>query len=265
MRDGNNNLIIGQGTHGKILIDLENKTMVIKLYYNNIEVKNCEKLQNEYEVQNELFNDFSSSLPFIRIPMPYCFTISSNNSSYKMERIYPYPGYPYYLILNLFNENYDKKFIHSKLGYEVGTRALINKYGIDVHNLVLLIGKVFSYLHFNKNYDGYDCELIHGSNSYGEPKLYLIDFDKIQKFKFELGIIVYRKIDEYTIEEKRLTNVNKLAWFLFGALISMSLVPSENELKEQFINGYSIYVDPTNILMVEVHNNIVLLIQDYMA
>jgi hypothetical protein len=254
--------ILGQGTHGTISTDETDLSSVIKTFTN---ISKCKGLQNEYLIQTELTSDFILNDINIIVPQSCCYNITERICSYKMTRIYPFPNYTYYLIPNLAENNIDKNFGHSTIGYEVGIIPLINKYKINIEECVFKIGKMFSYLHYVKMLDGYDCEIIIGSlyENQGIPNIFLIDFDKIQKFIFELNITVYRKIDEQTIDEKTLTNAPKFARFLFSALISMSLLPTNPVLKRIFIDGYARYLPSDKPLEKSVFEEVIHLINEY--
>ena len=249
--------ILGQGTHGTITIDSNNPTMVVKSFDTT---RFCDQLQNEYNIQVEL-GDLSLEVG-IAVPRACCYSENNGKCEYKMERIYPFPQHDYYLIPNMSEQNMDKKFSHSKTGREVGINNLTETYDIDVNECVYQIGKMFSYLHFVKMIDGYDCELLIGSLSDGKKQMFLIDYDKVQKFEYELGIIMYRKISEEMVDEKRLITAGKFANFLFGSLISMSLLPVDKNLKRIFISGYGTYLNTTtsideNKLKNDIYNRIV--------
>lgn len=255
--------ILGQGTHGTISIDTTNVSSVIKTF---TDISKCKGLQNEYLIQTELASDFISNHFDILVPQCCCYNITERICSYKMTRIYPFPNYTYYLIPNFAQNDIDNIFGHSTIGYEVGINPLINKYKINIEECVFKIGKMFSYLHYVKMLDGYDCEIIIGSLYENQtiPNIFLIDFDKIQKFVFELNITVYRKIDEQTIDEKILTNAPKFARFLFGALISMSLLPINSDLKRIFIAGYATYLPSDKYLLQQsVFEQVIILINEY--
>jgi GR25 family glycosyltransferase involved in LPS biosynthesis len=160
--------------------------------------------------------------------------------------------------------NICKKFPHSKYGYEISYNILNTKYNIDINLLAYDIGKMYSYLHFILNIDGYDCELLCGSNSIlsSIPYFYLIDFDKVQKFTFELNTIVYRKIDEQIIDTIDLKTNRKFAWFLFTAMSSMSLIPIDTILQKYFINGYKTFIPTTNPLIQEISKEIINIINN---
>ena len=261
MNQHNGGTILGQGTHGTIIIDPLDPSKVIKMF---VKMSNCAKLQDEYVTQNTLSNEFEANNLNIVVPKPCCYSATRDHCKYTMTRIYPFPKYNYYLLLNFAEPNLDKKFNHSTVGYEVGIVPLIDKYKINVHDTVFVIGKMFSYLHYVRMMDGYDCEAIIGSSPEDQtaPTLFLIDFDKIQTFEFKLGITVYRKIDEQTIDEKILSNAPKFARFLFGAFISMSLLPTNYELKQIFIDGYRTYL-PNKELQKDIFERVVREIEDY--
>jgi len=110
--------------------------------------------------------------------------------------------------------------------------------------LAMIVGEMFSLLHFKLNMDGYDCELLVGKNK-EHSSLYFIDFDKVSCFTYELGKTLIRKTSETDYEPRTITSYTRLARFLFGALISMSLLPTDPVLKEPFLVGYTKHIDAT--------------------
>jgi hypothetical protein len=81
---------IGQGTHGEIFVDNENTDFIIKKY--KLSSNYCDKLQNEYEIQKFLYNNFENIDTIINIPNACCFMIQTDYCSYKMNRIFPFPS-----------------------------------------------------------------------------------------------------------------------------------------------------------------------------
>lgn len=245
--------ILGQGTHGQITIDPNDETKVIKSFKSVNSVKYCVQLQNEYTIQSFLSREFSNNNLCVMVPFADSYVYNGNVCSYRMDRIMPLHGYSYYLIPSLINDNYEKPFLHSTSGMEVGLFQLRQKYGIDPSHIVRCIGEMFSYLHYVLLLDGYDCEIIIG----GDNQLYLIDYDKIQYIEFVLGYVAYRKIDETIIEEKHLTTVQKFARFLYSAMGSMSLIPVNEELKAHFIEGYRRYSLRNNELSQDICEHVI--------
>ena len=111
--------------------------------------------------------------------------------------------------------------------------------GVAPNELAMMIGELFSALHFLLHVDGYDCELIVGRGG-----LFLIDFDKVTKFEFSTTQTLRRKVAEDMYEEKVITTTSKLARFLFTSFISMSLLPVEPLMKSYFLMGYKKYARP---------------------
>lgn len=256
----NGGTIIGTGTHGIIEIDETNADWVLKKF-SKLTINNCDKLQNEFNIQQHLYNECYN----IYVPNCCCFTEIATDCYYKMERIFPLPELPHYFVINMANDNIHTIFSHSKTALEVGINTLI-KYNVDVSQLSFNIGKMFSKLHFVLNQDGYDCELLYGLIK-NNAMFCLIDFDKIAHFEWKIGYKSYRKIDERTIIEKTLSTVSKFAWHLFGAMISMSLVPTNKTYQAEFIKGYStfVYLEDTtdSSFKNDVYNEIINIINDY--
>ena len=256
MKKGGN--IIGQGTHGTIEIDKTDNTMVIKKYV-KMKANNCKMLQNEFEIQLQLYNAFDE----IYVPNCCCFIETKNECSYKMERIFELETSDFYIIINMTNSSENSiKFAHSKIGHEAGYNFLKNTMNLNVEKLSFNIGKMFSKLHFVLMLDGYDCELLYGKIN-NTNQLCLIDYDKINKFEWKLNQNVYRKIDETTIDNKLLSTISKFAWFLYSAMVSMSLISNDANLKYEFVRGYETYLDKKNQLQIDVFNEIIEIINDF--
>ena len=256
----NGGTIIGSGTHGTIEIDETNPEWVLKKF-KKLTINYCDKLQDEFKIQDLLYKELKNE--YIYIPNCCCFTETSTSCYYKMERIFPLfdVNLSYYFVINMANDTINKKFSHSKTAFEVGVNKLI-EYDVNVSELSFNIGKLFSKLHFELNQDGYDCELLYGIIN-NTKTFCLIDFDKIAHFEWVLGNKSYRKIDEQTIIEKQLNTISKFAWYLFGAMISMSLVPTNKTYQAEFIKGYSTYVNKDDILKRYVYNEIINIINEY--
>ena len=95
---------------------------------------------------------------------------------------------------------------------------------------------------------------------------YLIDYDKVTEFKFEIGFVAIRKIDEFNNDNKILSSSLKFARFLFQAMTSMSLVPLNSDLKNDFIRGYKFYLKTSSLsslLETEIYNHVCNLIYEY--
>lgn len=250
--------ILGQGTHGVIRVDNKNKNYVIKEYSIG-SINNCDKLVNEYSIQ-KYFNESLQNIGS-EIIVPECCCYQQNNEKcwYKMKRIYNFPNKEHYIVVNMSYPFHNTKFCHSKSACEIGYEILEKEYDIDVSQLSYQIGRLFSYIHFVLEYDGYDCELLIGSDNEQSinHQFYLIDFDKVQKVNYIMGEEVYRKLDENTIVMKKLDTLHRYAWFLFAAMISMSLIPVDRIHKNRFIAGYGEYIDKTHSLKADIHKIVV--------
>lgn len=224
-----------------IEVDPQNENYVYK-YYAKLKVNNCSKLANEYNMQKWIRETLDNPLIYI----PNCFEHEENDSqcSYKMERIFPLPSIHKLALVNLNEVDKFAKFAHSSAVMEVGANRLATLEGVNcnIDELAYHIGLAFSKMHFVMNVDGYDCELYCGIvHPDPNPKYVLIDYDKVNTFRWELGTVVYRKIDEATVEEKQLVSVNKFGWFLYMAMASMSLIPSQESVFQQFLKGYKVH------------------------
>jgi len=252
--------ILGQGTHGIISIDPNNENLAIKSY--NYDKTFCSNLQDEYKIQEYLHMLILQITQFIYIPYCCCYIVTTNNCQYKMERIFPLTNKKYYVIVNLNMPDIFNKFLHSNNAYEIGYNILSTIFNVDINKLCYELGVLYSYLHYVLFIDGYDCELIYGNNKDNKNQFFFIDYDKVQKFKYELGHIVYRKVDESTIENKILSTEKKFAWFLYSAMASMSLIPSDKLLCNKFINGYKKFIPQKNEFIQNISNNVIDLIYE---
>lgn len=254
------NTKIGQGTHGNIYVDIDNPTLVTKSY--NYDKTFCANLLDEYKIQKIIQKSYTDQ--FIRIPRCCCYTITNDTCQYKMERIFPLKDKSYYAIVNMNLPNVFRKFSHSNYGYEIGYNVLATNYNVNVNKLSYEIGKMFSYLHYVLHIDGYDCELLYGRTSeyHAESEFFLIDYDKVQYVVYDLGYITHRKIDENTVDIKYLSTDTKFAWFLYSAMISMSLIPNTSELCKQFIQGYSFYIPISDEQIQKISKQVIEIILD---
>lgn len=233
--------IIGQGTHGIIQVDPQDDKIVIKSYH-KLNIKMCENLENEYLIQKRLHKELHNSM--ITIPDCFEFEENKNNCSYKMDRIFPIPNVGKMLLVTMDNAHVSPtSFAHSSSVQVMNATQICETVDCNALDLAHSVGQMFSQMHFIMNIDGYDCELFCGvlPKISSSPKFILIDYDKVNSFKWELGTTVYRKIDEETIDEKHLKNVSKFAWFLYMAMASMSLVPTEKRMFDKFMEGYRTY------------------------
>lgn len=266
--------VLARGTHGSIHIVTESPNWVRKTFSKS-NALHCTQLQNEYEIQSLLHTQITNDM--IYVPKSGGYQESRYECSYQMERIFPIrtgktertgktnptgetnitKALDYYLIVNMtFTDNHLHTFSHSSIGYEAGPRVLETY--LDLNALAYNIGQVFSQLHFELAIDGYDCELIYGTIG-GSPRCCLVDYDKANTFQWTLGYESYRKLDEQTVHHKVLSTETKFAWYLYGALISMSLVPTHADprLVQAFFQGYSSCVQSENALQVRVFHKIV--------
>lgn len=245
--------IVGQGTHGVVEVDPQNANYVFKTYL-KLKVNHCEHLANEYKMQKWIRDTLQN--PMIYIPDCFEHTEDDVRCGYKMERIFPLPELQKMVLINMNEVDKYAKFAHSLSVIEVGANRLCEIVGCNLDELAYHIGLMFSKMHFVMNVDGYDCELYCGIVKPDEkPKYILIDYDKVNTFQWNIGTVVYRKIDESTVEEKRLSTTNKFGWFLYMAMASMSLVPSQEPLFQQFLKGYAVHA--TTELQQQVLNEIV--------
>ena len=270
--------IIGHGTHGKIY-EVDNDSSMVKKEFDNRPSPNmclcpkiktncesmCDNIQYEYLLQVYIQRELSKTKLNIKIPLATNFIYDDRKCSYQMEYIHkPYidsKEYNHLIQIDMFNSLQDE--LTYGVGHFIGYKKLnlINCNISSPEELAFQIGMLFSYLHFVLNIDGYDCELVLGRNIlYEHNQIYLIDFDKVSCFEFQLGYEVIRKIDETAQKLIKFTNINKIARFLYSSMNSMSLLPHD-DFRYKFIDGYNMYCVESGIEK-DVFNSIIELIED---
>lgn len=240
---------IGQGTHGTIYISKNKQDRVIKVFKNDERKQKCNEIkENEYIVQKKIYNELQNTDCKIVIPAVYNFILENIHCYYDMDLIYP-TNTGNIIIVDMYLNDIEQIFSHSTNG-RLNSYSLLDYTGCNIEGSLELsfeIGKIFSYIQYVLQYDGYDCELIMGNNYKNEKTFFLIDFDKVSKFNFDFGYTVYRKLDETSRKDERVIKEEKnIASLLFTAMISMSLIPFKSDLLKQFMNGYKFYVDFDN-------------------
>jgi hypothetical protein len=258
---------IGQGTHGTIYTHKHINGHVIKVFKNDHTREKCNEIkENEFDIQKRIYNEVKKTDIKIIIPKVYRFILEGDDCYYNMDRIFPIDGK--IIIVDMYNDDIEQNFSHSNYG-------LLQSYNRidfvdcdikDASELSFEIGKMFSYLHFVLQYDGYDCELIVGKTEDDKKRVFLVDFDKVSRFKFDLEneYIVYRKLDETTAkQERQIKNENNIARLLFTAMNSMSLIPVKRGLLEQFLEGYRSFLDKENELQKSVFELVKEIVIDY--
>jgi hypothetical protein len=266
--------LIGQGTHGKIYLLKDDDSLVVKVFENrkinncmslckSIHPNNCfscDELNYEYIMQNKINYSFKEHELNIIVPNAFNFETKDGLCYYIMDRIFTLQDTILYV--DMTDKDKLKKI---NIGQEIGYEIASNYLNISSSQLAYNIGEMFSLLHFKLNVDGYDCELIIGKNKIDEkkPQLYFIDFDKVSCFEFKLDQTLYRKISEEYVEEKNITSIKKLTYFLFQSFISMSLLPIDYELKQQFLEGYHKYFNLKNSFESEVMSEIIKIVNEY--
>lgn len=256
---------IGQGTHGTIYTHKHNKGQVIKVFKNDHTREKCNEIkENEFDIQRKVYNEVKKIESKIIIPKVYRFILENEDCYYNMDRIFPIDGK--LIIVDMYHDNTDQIFSHSNYG-RIQSYDKIDFTGCNIEDSLELsfeIGKLFSYLHYVLQYDGYDCELIVGKTHNGENRVFLVDFDKVSSFLFELDYTIYRKLDETSAKEERyIKNEEKLARLLFTAMTSMSLIPKKNYLVENFIYGYGIFLNIENELQKRIFEKVKEIIYEY--
>jgi len=259
--------IIGQGTHGTIYTHKYNKGLVIKVFKNEHRGEKCIEIkENEFDIQKKIYNGVKKTDCKIIIPSVYRFILEREDCYYNMDRIFPIDGK--IIIVDMYQDDIEQNFSHSKYGITQSYNK-IDFTDCDIENPMELsfeIGKMFSYLHFVLQYDGYDCELIVGKTHDDEKRVFLVDFDKVSSFVFDLenDYIVYRKLDETSAKEERHIKTEKnIARLLFTAMNSMSLIPIRYDLLERFSEGYQTFLNPENEFQKRIFDLVKEIIIDY--
>jgi len=245
---------IGQGSHGTIFILEDDPEFVVKIFqnrsmrreslckkiierYNNV----CDEVSMEYTMQEIIREGFKKHPIFpIYVPKASNFETVQTECFYKMERIYPLSRYEELLLPDMTVARFSSPRSNKNLGRTMGYEEISEILDISPQQLAGLIGQMFHILHFELNVDGYDCELILGRTSEHDetPKLFLIDFDKVNCFVFDLHQELYRKESEERFYKYEITNPKKMASWLYSSMFSMSLLPTDPVLKESFIHTY---------------------------
>lgn len=221
-------------------------------------------VQNEFEIQKEIYNKLIECTTNIVVPYSCCYQETGNTCSYQMQRIFPLDDNTNkFYVTNMAEPDIKSTFSHSKTAYQIGYNVLAKEYGINTLELAYNIGLLYSYLHYVLRMDGYDCELIYGKMG-SVLQFILIDYDKVQKIRFEKGFTSYRKYDENTIVEKSLDTPSRFANYLFGSLVSMCLLPVDAIHKNEFIRGYTRYMsNETSEFSKEVQTSLLKIMNDY--
>jgi len=245
---------IGQGSHGTIFILEDDPSFVVKIFqnrsmrreslckkiierYNNV----CDEVSMEYVMQEIIREGFEKHPHFpIHVPKASNFETAQRECFYKMERIYPLSGYEELLLPDMTVARFSSPRSNKNLGRTMGYEEISEILDISPQQLAGLIGQMFHILQFELNVDGYDCELILGRTSERDetPKLFLIDFDKVNCFVFDLHQELYRKESEERFYKYEITNPKRMASWLYSSMFSMSLLPTDPVLKESFIHAY---------------------------
>lgn len=249
--------LLASGTHGhiyeteghKVVKQFLNKDYhrptLCKRYKDSIETL-CDAVDYEFQVHQSIQHLFESESFIVKVPPATSFRLIEVDKKpmceYEMDRIYPLDDYLLYVDMT-FSEG--KREAQNSISRTLGYTDIAELLRMTPVMLAIIIGEMFSLLHFKLNLDGYDCELLVGKNGEQHSGLYFIDFDKVSCFTYELGQTLIRKTSESDYEPRTITSYTRLARFLFGALISMSLLPTDSELKEPFLLGYTKHIDAT--------------------
>ncbi len=243
--------LLTSGTHGHIY---EKGDQVVKQFLNkdyhhpslckrvkgSIESM-CDAVDYEFQVHQMIQQLFDSFL--VKVPKASSFRLTEVDKKpmceYEMDRIYPLDDYLLYVDMT-FPEG--TREAQNSISRTLGYTNIAELLQMSPEELARVVGEMFSLLHFKLNVDGYDCELLVGKHG-EDTGLYFIDFDKVSCFTYELGQTLIRKTSESDYEPRTISSYTRLARFLFGAMISMSLLPTDPELKDSFLMGYTKHVD----------------------
>lgn len=247
-----------QGTHGIITALPSNKNILVKSY------KPCfTEANHEYNVQNILYQTFKNKGVKIKIPeaTQYAHDHKNNTCSYLMKRVFKLNEETPLILVNMAEPETDRPFSHCAACREKGS-GIINwkDFGFeDVNEAAEEIGRAFSCSHYVALLDAYDCELLAGKCG-----LWMIDFDKVCHLRFDDTFKPKRKTDEQTYQEFEASTPKRMASFLFSAMLSMSLVPTDPEQKIAFLKGYAEFKpDIENDYAVATYENVVRLVDEY--
>jgi hypothetical protein len=204
----------------------------------------CDAVDYEFQVHQMIQQLLETESFLVKVPKASSFRLTELDKKpmceYAMDRIYPLDDYLLYVDMTFPEGTREaQNSISRTLGYTNVAELL----QMTPEELAMVVGELFSLLHFKLNVDGYDCELLVGKNGKDDMGIYWIDFDKVSCFTYELGQTLIRKTSESDYEPRTITTYTRLARFLFGALISMSLLPTDPSLKEPFLTGYTKHID----------------------
>lgn len=206
----------------------------------------CDEVDYEFQVHQLIQDLFESQTFLVKVPKASSFRLIELDKKpmreYAMDRIYPLDDYLLYVDMT-FPEGIREA--QNSISRTMGYMNIAEMLQMTPEELARAVGEMFSLLHFKLNVDGYDCELLVGKNGKDDMGIYWIDFDKVSCFTYELGQTLIRKTSESDYEPRTITSYTRLARFLFGALISMSLLPTDPSLKEPFLIGYTKHIDAT--------------------
>lgn len=157
------------------------------------------------------------------------------------------------LIIDLINpKRYEKK---SGIGIYCGYEILLQKQYLSLTKnfstlemLIQEVGKLYSYLHFVINIDGYGCKLVLGKIN-NENTLILHDFDQVTSFDFKDDAPILRKIGK-----DQVISYNELETLLFTAMLNSLVIPNGKLYHKLFLTSYKIYVDFNNKTQLKLYN-----------
>lgn len=217
----NYNDVIGSGTHGTVYGTYLNPNVAAKVF--NIRecnsIKNAEVAMHEYvhEMYNRLNNVLDEDVAnVIAIPNVYGFKYIPNSYDarccmYYMDKLTFNDGYLIQLSFN-YDRDYDQILSSGRyMGINTIKMFLSDD---DVLLLVKAMGNMMSLIHYGMNLDGYDVEFVL-TNDY---KMYIIDYDKVNKYTTNYPYTLKRKLTENDYDEKNIRNENDVARLLASTI-----------------------------------------------
>lgn len=223
---GDNNIInyenvIGSGTHGIVYGTFINPNIVAKVF----NIRECDTIKNKevaiHEYVHEMFHKYNNILDndilnIVDIPNVYGFKYIPNSYNaqccmYYMDKLASTDEYLIQLSFN-YDRDYDQVLSSGRyMGIDTIKQYLSDD---DVLLLVKAMGSMMALIHYGMNLDGYDIEFVFG----GDYKLYIIDYDKVNKYTNLYPYIIKRKLTENDYDEKNIRNDNDVARLLASTI-----------------------------------------------
>jgi len=247
----NYNKYIGNGTHGYVYERQGYPELAIKIFSNEnglcIDINENEYGIHEYvstKLELELQEHFQTYVDIIHSPKVYGFKYLPNAydarcCSYEMERIFSLPKFDRLIQLTpSFSQDYKESMSQ---GCYVGLKVLFDILKSVNHShlyskLIYGIGLVYGILHFKLGLDANDIEFVLGKNKEGDIKMFVIDFDKVNKLPTQFPSTLRVKLTEEDYDIKSFSSSDNMYRYLASTL---HLFPSlETDEFKLAIEGY---------------------------